>query len=379
MQRLQPAACLFAVLIVADLALAQLAPSSPPPPVPQKPQAAPVERGEEEREGRAVAAPRTSNLPPGTPVITINGVCETPKAGAPAGKSGCTTVITRAEFEKLADGLQPNMPPQVRKQLATQYPQILFMSQQARKRGLEQNPHYLQMLNFTKMELLKLELERSLQEEADKVPEAEISDFYQKNSSNFEQTTFLRVFVPKTRATDPPKEGATPAEGDAVRKRSEAEMKTVAEDLHNRAVAGEDFDKLQKEAYEAAAVKATPPPTMNANIRRGNLPGPQSPVFDLKPGELSGVLNDPTGYYFFKVVSKTTLPLAQARDEIRTTLRTQRLQAMRQAMLSSVSADLNQDYFGDAPADPGMPGGPRPTPTNRMRPAPPPPSTQPKE
>ena len=379
MQRLQPAACLFAVLIVADLALAQLAPSSPPPPVPQKPQAAPVERGEEEREGRAVAAPRTSNLPPGTPVITINGVCETPKAGAPAGKSGCTTVITRAEFEKLADGLQPNMPPQVRKQLATQYPQILFMSQQAHKRGLEQNPHYLQMLNFTKMELLKLELERSLQEEADKVPEAEISDFYQKNSSNFEQTTFLRVFVPKTRATDPPKEGATPAEGDAVRKRSEAEMKTVAEDLHNRAVAGEDFDKLQKEAYEAAAVKATPPPTMNANIRRGNLPGPQSPVFDLKPGELSGVLNDPTGYYFFKVVSKTTLPLAQAQDEIRTTLRTQRLQAMRQAMLSSVSADLNQDYFGDAPADPGMPGGPRPTPTNRMRPAPPPPSTQPKE
>jgi hypothetical protein len=377
MQRLQPAACLFAVLIVADLAVAQLAPSSPPP-VPQKPQAAPADR-EEEHEARAVAAPKASNLPPGTPVITINGVCEAPKAGAPAAKSGCTTTITRAEFEKLADSLQPNMPPQVRKQLATQYPQILFMSQQARKRGLEQNPHYLQVLKFTKMELLKLELERSFQEEADKVPESEINDFYQKNSSNFEQTTFLRVFVPKTRETDTPKEGATPAEAEAVRKSSEAEMKSVAEDLHARAVAGEDFDKLQKEAYEVAAVKATPPPTMNANIRRGNLPGPQSPVFDLKPGELSGVLNDPTGYYFFKVVSKTTPPLAQAQDEIRTTLRTQRLQAMRQAMLSSVSADLNQDYFGDAPAAPGMPGGPRPTPTNRMRPAPPPPSTQPKE
>jgi PPIC-type PPIASE domain len=373
MQRLRPAACLFVVFLSAELALAQLALPSPPPPAPQRPS---VERAEDHG-GQAVAASKPSNLPPATPVITINGVCEAPKPGAP--KSACTTVVTRAEFEKLADSLQPNMPPQVRQQLAMQYPQILFMSQQARKRGLEQNPHYLQVLKFTKMELLRAELESSLQEEAGKISQSEVKDFYQKNASNFEQTTFLRVFIPKTRQADTPKDGATPADGDAVRKTSEANMKGVAEDLHTRAAAGEDFDKLQKEAYDAAGVKATPPPTLNANVRRDNLPGPQSPVFELRPGELSGLLNDPTGYYFFKVVSKTTLPLAQAQDEIRAALRNQRLQAMHQAMMKSVSADLNSNYFGDARTTPATQGGARPVPSERTSPMSPPQSTQAKE
>ena len=380
MQRFRLVSWPLAVLILANLAMAQAAPSSPPPPAPQKPQGTLVDR-EEEAEARAAAAPRISNLPPTTPVITIQGVCEGPKAGAAAPKSGCTTVITRAEFEKLADTLQPNMPPQVRRQLASQYPQILYMSQEARKRGLEQNAHYLQMLKFTKMELLKLELERSFQQEADKVSETEVSAFYEKNSNNFEQTSFLRIFVPKTRQTDAPKEGATAAETDAARKDSEAVMAKVADDLHTRAAAGEDFDKLEKEAYEAAGVKAAAPPTSNPKVRRGNLPAAQSSVFELKAGELSPVINDPSGYYFYKIVSKTTPPLAETKDEIRTNLRTQRLQAMRQRIQSSVSADLNKDYFGgdNSAALPGMKGGPRSMPMNRAHPAPAPPPTQPKE
>jgi len=46
------------------------------------------------------------------------------------------------------------------------------MSQEARKRGLEKDPHYLEMLKFTKMELLKLEFERSLERKAGQVPES---------------------------------------------------------------------------------------------------------------------------------------------------------------------------------------------------------------
>src|SRR4029077_10711872 len=305
------------------------------------------------------------------------GYCETPTAGSAASKSGCTTVITRAEFEKLANTLQPNMPPPVRKQLATQYPQILFMAQQARKRGLETNPHYLQILKFTKMELLKLELDRSIQEEADKVSDSEIADFYKKNPANFDQTSFLRVYVPKTRPSDTPREGATPADAEAVRKNSETDMKHVADELHARAVSGEDFAELQKDAYDAAGVKAAPPPTLNANVRRGNGPVAQSAVFDLPPGQVSAVLNDPTGFYFFKVVSKTPPPLADVKDEIRTPLRPQRPQAMHQAMQDAVSADLNKDYFGDAPSNP--PGAPRPMPSGGTRPAPNPPPAQPNE
>jgi len=87
------------------------------------------------------------------------------------------------------------------------------------------------------MELLKLELERSFQQEADKVSETEVSAFYEKNSSNFEQTSFLRIFVPKTRQTDAPKEGATAAETDAARKDSEAAMAKVKVEFQGIALA----------------------------------------------------------------------------------------------------------------------------------------------
>ncbi len=158
-------------------------------------------------------------------------------------------------------------------------------------------------------------------------------------------------------------------------------MAKVADDLHARAVAGEDFDKLQKDAYEAAGIKASAPPTANPKLRRGNLPPAQASVFDLKEGALSAVISDTSGFYIYKIVSHTAPTVADAQEEIRNALRGQRLQAMRQKLQSSISSELNKDYFGPdmPPGSPGMPGGPHAMPMNR-RPAPtPPPTVQPKE
>jgi hypothetical protein len=351
------------------------APASVPTPHP------PNELGETNAPGRGTFAPVPSDLPPTTPVITIRGVCPSPKAGAtPVPQSQCKTVVTRADFEKLANALQPKMTPQVRRQLASQYPQILYFSEEAKKRGLDKDPHFLEMLRFTKMELLKVELDRSLEDEAERVPESEIKDYFDKNTKSFEQISVLRIFVPKVKQMQT-KEGASVADTEAARKDSEAAMTKVAEDLHGRAAGGEEFDKLQKDAYEAAGIKASAPPTLNPKLRRGNLPATQASVFDLKEGELSPVISDVSGFYIYKIVSRTKPTVADAQDEIRNTLRNQRLQAMRQKMQTAISSELNQEYFGpDKPPGPaGMPGGSRPMPMNQ-RPAPtPPPTAQPKE
>jgi hypothetical protein len=377
MRRLRLLLLLLSSIAAAAWAHAQAAPPSSPPPSTQRP---PNELGESSGAGRGPVAP-ASDLPPATPVITIRGICAPPKAGtAPKPQSECKTVVTRADFEKLAGALQPKMTPQVRRQLANQYPQILFMSEEARKRGLDKDPHYLEMLRFTKMELLKLELERSLEDEAEKVPESEIKDYYQKNAKTFEQISVLRIFIPKVKQIQP-KDGANAAETDTARKDSEIAMAKVAEDLHTRAAAGEDFDKLQKDAYEAAGIKASPPPTSNPRLRRTNLPAAQGSVFDLKEGDLSPVINDVSGSYIYKIVSRTAPTVADVEDEIRNTLRSQRLQAMRQKLQTSVSSELNKDYFGPdlPPGSPGMPGAPRPMPMNRAPAPTPPPTAQPKE
>jgi hypothetical protein len=376
MRRLWLLLVLLASLAAAHMAMSQAAPSSST--APGATQHPPHEPGQANAEGHATPGPASSDLPPTTPVITIKGVCETPKAGAtPASKSECKTVVTRADFERLANALQPRMTPQVRRQLANQYPQILFMSEEARKRGLDKDPHFVEMLRFTKMELLKVELDRSLEEEAEKVPESAIKDYFDNNSKNFEQISVLRIFVPKVKQIQP-KEGASPAEAETARKESEAAMAKVADDLHARAAAGEDFDNLQRDAYEAAGLKASAPPTANSKLRRANLPASQVSVFDLKEGELSPVISDVSGFYVYKIVSHTKPVLADAQEEIRNALRGQRLQTMRQKLQGSVSSELNQEYFGPDTPPAGMPGSPR-MPMNR-RPAPTsPPTAQPKE
>ena len=355
-------ALLLLVTAATAHALAQAVPAAP-----QQHQARPAESEEREEQEREAAPPTASTLPPDTPVITIHGVCDKNQSGTNGSAADCKTIVTRDQFEKLADTLQPKMPPQVKRQLATQYPQILYMAQEAQKRGLENDPHYQALLAFTKMELLRLELDRTLQADADKISDTEIQDYYDKNSKNFEQASYQRIFVPKARQTDIPKDGATPEEMQKQREASTAFMKKVADDLHARAEKGEDFDKLQKGAYEQAGVKATPPPTSNPKVRRTGLPPAQAAIFDLKDGELSPVIDDVQGYFIYRLQSKATPALADVKDEIRNTLHSQRLQESRAKLQNAVSADLNKDYFGEAPQETRPP---LPMPSKRPRPAP---------
>jgi hypothetical protein len=376
MRRLRPLWWLLASVMAAAAAGAQAVPPSPTTPASSQTQRPTNESGGTNEPSRVQPSLVANELPPSTPVITIHGVCPAAKAGStPVPLSGCKTIVTRAEFEKLATALQLKMTPQVRRQLANQYPRILLMSEEAKKRGIDKDPHYVEMLRFTRMQLLGVELDRALEEEADKIPQSDINDYFEKNSKNFEQISVLRIFIPKVKQV-PPKEGATPADLEAARKEQEAAMGKVAEDLHTRAAAGEDFDKLQKDAYEAAGIKATAPPTANAKLRRTNLPASQASVFDLKEGELSPVISDVSGFYIYKIVSRTRPTVADAQEEIRNTLRGQRLQALRQKLQGSISSEFNQDYFGPE-MQTGAPGVPR---TMTPHPAPPPQtSTQPKE
>jgi len=377
MRRLRPLWWLVASLMTTATAGAQAGPQSPSAPASPQSHRPPNDVGATSEPGRVQPSPATSELPASTPVITIHGVCPPPKSGSsPVPLSECKTIVTRAEFEKLATALQPKMTPQVRRQLANQYPRILLMSEEAKKRGIDKDPHYLEMLRFTRMQLLGVELDRALEEEADRIPQSEINDYFDKNAKNFEQISVLRIFIPKVKQV-PPKEGVTPADMEAAGKEQEAAMGKVAEDLHTRAAAGEEFDKLQKDAYEAAGIKATAPPTSNPKLRRMNLPASQVSVFDLKEGELSPVISDLSGFYIYKVVSRTRPTVADAQEEIRNTLRGQRLQALRQKLQSSISSELNPGYFGPEMTT-SPPGGARPVLTPRPA-SPPPTSAQPKE
>ena len=149
-----------------------------------------------------------------------------------------------------------------------------------------------------------------------------------------------------------------PIDPAAREKAAQAAMTKVAADLRVRAVKGEDFEKLQREAFVSAGLKSSAPPAKMDKVRQTTLPPTHKSVLDLKPSEVSAVIDDPSGHYIYKLVSKQALSLDAVKPEIRNTLSTQRYRDAMQAF--QASPNLNQAYFGEIknPTPPPRPGQP---------------------
>jgi hypothetical protein len=319
----------------------------------------------------AQAAPtptQPASTPPDAAVITIDGLCDNPPAEKSAA-SGCKTVITRAQLEEIINDIQPNMAPAARKQFATRYANALIMSQQAHKMKLDSGPRFDELMRLQRLTVLSQLLGQAVQEQAAQVPDKEIEDYYQKNSVAFEEVDIQRLFIPKSKSLETPKGvKLTAAETKKRTDDSEAAMKTEGEALRKRAVAGEDFAKLQDEAFQFAGLKAKAPVPNMGKVRRNALPPTQAAVMDLKTGEVSQVFTDQTGYFVYKAGARDTVPLPGVHDEIAGTLRTQRMQAAVQAIQQSATPSYDDAYFAvpGAPAPQGMtmpPGAPQVRPT----------------
>jgi hypothetical protein len=264
-------------------------------------------------------------------------------------------VITRAEFEKLTDALQPGMSLALRLNVANAYARNLRMAAAAEKRALDKTPEFEEEMRYARMQLLAQDLTRVLQAEANNITDADLEDYYAKNQSSYEQATLARIFVPRTKQSD----AAQGEHEEAQTKADEEAMTKVAAELRVRAVNGEDPDKLQIEAYAEAGIPRTNSDTKMEKVRRAALPPQHEAVMGMKPGEVSEVFSDPGGAHFiYKMISKQTLTLEEAKTEIRGAISGQRYRESMKGFQGDV-------VFSDAYFNP--PGKPASTPQqNRM-------------
>jgi hypothetical protein len=278
-------------------------------------------------------------------VITVNGFCADPaQAGA-----ACKTVITRAEFEKLTEALQPGMSLSMRLNVANAYARNLRMAAAAEKRGLDKTPAFEEEMRYARMQLLAQDLTRVLQADANNITDADLEDNYKKNESSYEEATLARIFVPRAKQSD----AAHGEHGEAQTKADEEAMTEVAAELRVRAVKGEDPDKLQIEAYAEAGIPHTHSDTKMEKVRRAGLPPRHEAVMDMKPGEVSEVIFDPGGAHFiYKMISKQTLTLEQASMEIRSAISGQRY---RDSMRSFQGDVVFSDAYFNPPGKPAVP------------------------
>ena len=368
--------CVF----LGTLAWAQAAPTTPAQAIP-----APG-GGRMNAQPPATAKDTGASIPDSAPVLTIDGVCDSPQAkttgtnratakpAAPSKSSieGCKTVITKGQFEELANSLAPNLTPQMKKQLAGILPKLIAMSKEAEKQGLQNTPQYKEVLKYTRMQILAKQLQQKLQDEAAKVSDADLEKYYKDHPQDFEQYGLERLFVPRMKQVEPEaREEAKAGEQEqkdkeaaekAKQEEGEKAMIKLADDLRARAAAGEDFLKLQKEAFEAGGMKIESPTVRLPSVRRSGIPPAHAAVFELKPGEVSQVISDSGGHYIYKLTSKNPMPLEQAKTEIHTRLQNERMKEEMDKLNDSFKVETNEAYFGPSGPNPMAPRPTRPGP-----------------
>jgi hypothetical protein len=369
------------LFLLGGIALAQSAPA--PSAAPKKP------RKSAPAAGQAAAQP-AAQLGPDSPVMFVRGLCAlravnvpakpvTAMPGTPPSQAGCVRAVTKAQFERMVEGLGARAANADKAQLAEYYARALVIDNEARKLKLDQDPAVAQAIWMGRIGALGDALHRHMQLQFGNLPDAEIAKYYDEHKQDFEEVTVRRVVIPKppqkteeakpeekkaeaAASPDSPSaaKAAAPAAAPQVPyEQIAAARKTYADKVLARAKAGEDLDKLQKEAFTSAQIEAAAPDTNPVPLHRGQLPpAHDEKVFPLQPGQYSVMIEEPNAYLFYKVEKKRAVPMAEVATDIRRELVNRKEDAAIQAIFAKGEPSLNPAYFAQPrPQAPGAPEG----------------------
>jgi hypothetical protein len=299
------------------------------------------------------------------PVLTVHGVCPAGQT-APADKpDSCTLVLTRTQFEALITSLNVNNQAYATPALrgfATNYATILALAKAGETVGVDKDPRFVDLMTIARARALAESYRRYLQEKYGNPSAEEIAAYYQKNVDKFEQMKIERIHVPKVDPTHPQDR----------RPEFEKKARQLAGEIRERAARGEDITSLQVEVYKTLGLKTQPPqtelsvspkPTFPANV--------EQEINALKAGEVTKVQFEPSGFNIYKVRTRNTVPLEQAKSQIVREISQKNIDDALKAATSGVSSDLNEQYFNLRHASPPPRIPPRALPPGGTKPAPP--------
>jgi hypothetical protein len=317
-----------------------------------------------------------SQVPPDAAVITIEGLCDSrflpgpnsaPTANAaksdtasmaanpestdkPSAKSdaACKTVITRGQFENLVAALNPHMVPEARVHLAEHYPEMLVYGQEIREMGVEKDPIFAERIKFNYLQLLGRILLQYLQEKANDVTDAEVETYYKEHPEKFRRLDLMRIYIlnhkvyPDSAKPPGPDSPPRPARSKEVLAADEAAMRAEAEKIRKEALAGGDFGRLQARAYKFAQDPDDTPDIKLGKMTPDEIPAEyEKAIFDLSVGQISELIADANGWHIFKVLSKETVPLSEAKPIVQRL----RMRDSTASLKALIKTQLNEDYF----------------------------------
>ena len=295
-------------------------------------------------------ADTSAGVAPTQTVMTVHGVCGDSNAVA-AAASTCNDAITRDQFERLLNALNPSGQPITqagRQNLAQAYVEALAFTEAARKAGLEDNEQFREVLAWTRLRTIADLYRRNLQEQFRNPAQEEIDTYYQGHLDSYVRVKIQRILVPRDNF-------AAGTNAEEFDKKAQA----AAEAAYTKIKKGDDPAQIQKDAYSSLGLEQPPTVDLGTFRRIDFLQNEAADIFALQPGEITKLETEPRNYVIYKVVGKETLPESQVKAEIVREISQQKYRDALKAVLDSAPADFNEQYFGKMapklPAEAPMP------------------------
>jgi hypothetical protein len=247
---------------------------------------------------------------------------------------------------------QPFTPAALRS-MASGYVTLMALANAGEKAGVEKDPRFQEQMAVARTRAMAEIYRQSLLDKYGNPSDEEVQNYYQQNLSQFEQIRIDRIFIPKV---NPLHSQDKPAE-------FEKKARELAAQIRERAAKGEDPFSLQAEVYKTLGIQTMPPQTeVNPLQIRLLTKAVQEDLHPLKPGEVTKVEVEASGFNIYKLRSKNTLTLEQARPQISRDLQQKNVDAALKSATGNIHTDFNEEFFSARGAQPPQaPGMQRPT------------------
>ncbi len=281
------------------------------------------------------------NVASNAAVVTIHGVCPKDAAAVKTGsKDGsCQTVITKEQFYAMLSGMSVASQitnPAAMRNFAESYSQLLALANEGEKAGAENDPRFQELMKIARLRALADSYRHSLDEKYSNPSQQEIQAYYNENISKYDSFKVERIIVPSI----------NPSRTPAARAENDKKIQQLASDIRERAARGEETQKLQDEVYKTLALP-TPPRADLGIKRRGSFPAAiENDILALKPGEVTKLETEMSGFNIYKLRSRDTIPVEAVKAEITRDLHQKNMEAAIKAVTGSIHPELNEQFFG---------------------------------
>ena len=299
-----PAACLLAQT-----------PPTPPPAPPQPRIALPAPASSE-------AAPPAA-VPPDRVVVSVGDA-----------------KITSAQFDEIIGALPAQYQAQARgagrKQFADNLVRILVLSQEGKRRQLDQSQKYKTQAQFQNANLLAGLAFEAINKEG-KVEDEDLKKYYDEHKQDFEEAHARHILIRMQGSPVPLAPGH--------KELSEAEALAKVQDLRKQIQGGADFEKLAT-AESDDVQSGSKGGDLGTFGHHQMVPAFDEAVFHMKPGELSEPVKTQFGYHLIKVETVGTKSFEDAKPEIEKRIKPEMAQKNMQDLEKKANVQLDPEFFG---------------------------------